>query len=216
MWEIVTAGGWLMAPIILCSVVALAIVADRLFHLRRSRVVPPDLVTDTLRLAGSRQLTSEKLQALREGSPLGRVLAAGLAQHGGDREAMTTAIEEVGGHVAHDLGRYLNALGTIAAITPLLGLLGTVIGMISVFTHITAVGVGNASQLAGGISQALITTAGGLSVAVPALVFYRHFRARVETLVIEMEREALRLIDVMHGRQQQAPVRPAPNLRASA
>ena len=204
MWEIVTAGGWLMVPIVACSVVALAIVAERFFTLRSGRVVPRNLVSDVWRLASTRQLNDEKLLEIQQGSPLGRVLAAGLMNKSYDREIMKSSIEEVGGHVAHELTRYLNALGTIAAVTPLLGLLGTVVGMISVFTNITTVGVGNPAQLAGGISQALITTAGGLMVAIPALMFHRYFRAKVDGLVVDMEKESLKLVDVLQKRQSQA------------
>lgn len=206
MWEIVTAGGWLMLPIVACSIVALAIVGERFFTLQPERVLPTNLVADVWRMASSRQLTEDKVKDIQQGSPLGRVLAAGLYNRSHDREVMKAAIEEVGGHVTHELGRYLNALGTIAAVTPLLGLLGTVIGMISVFTNITTVGVGNPAQLAGGISQALITTAGGLMVAIPALMFHRYFRAKVDGLVVDMEKESLKLVDVMQKRQAQARV----------
>ncbi len=206
MWEIVTAGGWLMLPIIACSIVALAIVIERFMTLREERVLPNNLVADVWRMASSRQLTEEKVREIQKGSPLGRVISAGLLNRSQEREAMKVSIEEVGGHVAHELGRYLNALGTIAAVTPLLGLLGTVVGMISVFTNITTVGVGNPAQLAGGISQALITTAGGLCVAIPSLMFHRYFRARVDGLVIGMEKESLKLVDVLQKRQSQARV----------
>ena len=140
---------------------------------------------------------------LRESSPLGRILAAGIvnSQHG--REIMKDAIEESGRHVVHELERYLNSLGTIAAITPLLGLLGTVIGMIKVFAAITAFGVGDPTVLAGGISEALITTAAGLSVGIPALMFYRYFRGRVNALTVNMEQEAIRLVEVLHGEREQ-------------
>lgn len=204
MWEIVTAGGWLMMPIIACSIVALAIVGERFFTLRETRVLPDNLVADVWRMASTRQLTDEKIREIQQGSPLGRVLSAGLLNRSHDREIMKASIEEVGGHVAHELTRYLNALGTIAAVTPLLGLLGTVIGMISVFTNITTVGVGNPAQLAGGISQALITTAGGLMVAIPSLMFHRYFRAKVDGLIVDMEKEALKLVDVIQKRQAQS------------
>ena len=211
MWEIVKAGGWLMLPIILCSIVALAIVIERFVTLRESRILPRNLVADVWRMASNRELTEERVREIQHGSPLGRVLAAGLLDRTQQRETMKASIEEVGGHVAHELGRYLNALGTIAAVTPLLGLLGTVVGMISVFTNITTVGVGNPAQLAGGISQALITTAGGLMVAIPALMFHRYFRARVDALVVGMEKESLKLVDVLQRRQSQQRVtgRPA-------
>ncbi|MFK7993676.1 MAG: MotA/TolQ/ExbB proton channel family protein [Granulosicoccus sp.] len=206
MWEIVTAGGWLMLPIVACSIVALAIVGERFFTLRDERVVPHNLVADVWRLASTHKLTDEKIRVIQQSSPLGRVLAAGLLSRSHDREIMKASIEEVGGHVAHELTRYLNALGTIAAVTPLLGLLGTVVGMISVFTNITTVGVGNPAQLAGGISQALITTAGGLMVAIPALMFHRYFRAKVDGLVVDMEKESLKLVDVLQKRQSKARV----------
>jgi len=138
-WEIVTAGGWLMGPIIGCSIVALAIVGERFFTLRSARVLPANLVADVWRLASTKKLDDEKIREIQQGSPLGRILAAGLMNKSHDREIMKASIEEVGGHVAHELTRYLNALGTIAAVTPLLGLLGTVIGMITVFTNITTV-----------------------------------------------------------------------------
>lgn len=206
MWEIVTAGGWLMLPIVACSIVALAIVGERFFTLQAERVLPTNLVADVWRMASSRQLTEDKVREIQQGSPLGRVLAAGLYNRTQDREVMKASIEEVGGHVTHELGRYLNALGTIAAVTPLLGLLGTVIGMISVFTNITTVGVGNPAQLAGGISQALITTAGGLMVAIPSLMFHRYFRGKVDGLVVDMEKESLKLVDVLQKRQAQTRV----------
>lgn len=206
MWEIVTAGGWLMLPIIACSIVAVAIVIERFISLREERILPTNLVADVWRMSSNRQLTDEKIREVQQGSPLGRVIAAGLLSRTSERDTMKASIEEVGGHVAHELGRYLNALGTIAAVTPLLGLLGTVVGMISVFTNITTVGVGNPAQLAGGISQALITTAGGLCVAIPALMFHRYFRARVDGLIVGMEKESLKLVDVLQKRQSQARV----------
>ncbi|MFK8075872.1 MAG: MotA/TolQ/ExbB proton channel family protein [Granulosicoccus sp.] len=200
MWEIVTAGGWLMLPIVACSIVALAIVGERFYTLRAGRVLPTNLVADVWRMASTRQLTEKKVREIEKGSPLGRVLAAGLHNRTQDRDVMKASIEDVGGHVSHELGRYLNALGTIAAVTPLLGLLGTVVGMIGVFTNITTVGVGNPAQLAGGISQALVTTAGGLTVAIPSLMFHRYFRGKVDSLVVDMEKESLKLVDVLQKR----------------
>ena len=195
-----------MLPIVACSVVALAIVIERFFILRRSKVVPENLVNDVWRLVSTRKLSEEAVLDIQSASPLDRVLAAGLLSRTQDRNAMKASIEEVGGHVAHELTRYLNALGTIAAVTPLLGLLGTVVGMISVFTNITTVGVGNPAQLAGGISQALITTAGGLMVAIPSLMFHRYFRAKIDGLVVDMEKESLKLVDVLQKRQSKARV----------
>jgi biopolymer transport protein ExbB len=203
-FELVKAGGWLMLPIIACSVVALAIVLERLWSLQHRRVVPRQLVVRIWQLIQAGKLTEERLRELRDGSPLGRVLAAGLINIGQSRDVMKEAIEETGRHVAHDLERFLNSLGTIAAITPLLGLLGTVVGMIQVFSVITDVGVGSPGELAGGISKALITTAAGISVAVPALIFHRYFRGRVDELVLEMEMESIKLVEVVHGERQVA------------
>ena len=197
MLEFVQSGGWLMAPILLCSVAAMAIIVERLWSLQRERVVPADLATRAWEWVRTGTLTEERIQALREGSPFGRILAAVLASRHLDREMMKEYIEEVGRHVAHELDRYLNALGTIAAISPLLGLLGTVIGMIKVFAVITAQGVGEPRVLAGGISEALVTTAAGLTVAIPSLLFHRVLRGRVDELVVTMEREALKLVGAL-------------------
>lgn len=198
-FELVKAGGWLMVPIIACSVVALAIIVERAWSLRERRVVPADLVARIWRAARDGDITEEQIRELREGSPLGRILAVALLNRDRERHVMKEAIEEAGHVVSHELDRFLTALGTIAAITPLLGLLGTVIGMISVFTTITNLGVGNPAELAGGISQALITTATGLSVAIPSLIFYRHFRGKVEALTVQMEQEAVKLVEILHG-----------------
>lgn len=201
MFELVTAGGWLMLPIIACSIIAFAIIAERLWTLRVKRVIPRQLVAQVWDQAKSRKLDKERLQDLRAGSPLGRILAAGLMNRNASREIMKEAIEDTGRHVVHELERYLNTLGTIATISPLLGLLGTVVGMIQVFSAITTQGVGNPSALAGGISQALITTAAGMSVAIPALMAYRYFRGKVNLLVIRMEQQALRMVEVLHGQR---------------
>ena len=197
MLELVKSGGWLMVPIILCSVAAMAIIVERLWSLQRERVVPQDLAARAWEWARAGEPTEERIQALRDGSPLGRILAAGLASRHLDRELMKEYIEEIGRHVAHELERYLNALGTIAAIAPLLGLLGTVIGMIKVFAVITAQGVGEPRILAGGISEALVTTAAGLTVAIPSLLFHRVLRRRVDELVVTMEQEALKLVGAL-------------------
>jgi biopolymer transport protein ExbB len=209
-FEIVKAGGWLMLPIILCSVMALAIIVERLWSLQRRKVIPGQLVAQIWQWAKEGQLNDARVRELRTGSPLGRVLAAGLANRGRSRELMKESIEDTGRHVVHELERFLNTLGTIAAITPLLGLLGTVLGMITVFTVITDVGVGSPGELAGGISQALITTAAGLTVAIPSLFFHRYFRGRVDELVVAMEQEALRLVEVLHAQSErkQTPARP--------
>ncbi len=192
----------MMLPILACSIVATAIVLERFWSLQRRRITPGNLVAQVWQWAHAGVLDDKRIQALREGSPLGRVLAAGLVNREHDRMVMKDSIEEVGRHVIYELSRYLNTLGTIASISPLLGLLGTVIGMIKVFAAITAQGVGDASVLAGGISEALITTAAGLSVAIPTLMFYRYFLGRVEGYVVAMEQEALKLVEVLHGERE--------------
>jgi biopolymer transport protein ExbB len=202
MYELVKAGGWLMIPIILCSIVAMAIIIERLWILRSRRVLPENLVAQVWQMHRGNQLTSSRINMVRKGSPLGRILVAGLVNRSHSREVMKEAIEEVGRQVVHELERYLNTLGTIASITPLLGLLGTVIGMIKVFSAIVTAGVGNPAILASGISEALITTATGLSVAIPALMFYRYFSGKVEKLVIAMEEEALKMVEVMQGERE--------------
>ena len=198
----IQSGGWLMLPIIACSILALAIVAERFWSLQEKKINPPNLVAQVWQWHKSNSLSDEHIVALSNNSPLGRVLAAGLVNRNHPREIMKESIEEVGHQVIHELERYLNTLGTIASITPLLGLLGTVIGMIKVFAAITTQGVGNPTVLAGGISEALITTAAGLSVAIPTLIFYRYFRGKVDALVLKMEEEALKIVDVMHGERE--------------
>jgi biopolymer transport protein ExbB len=201
--ELVKSGGWLMLPIIACSIVALAIIIERLWSLQVRRVLPKNLVAQVWRWDKIHQLNDEHLKELQASSPLGSVLAAGIANRKQNREVMKESIEDTGRHVVHELERYLNTLGTIAAITPLLGLLGTVVGMIKVFATITTIGVGNPGALAGGISQALITTAAGMSVAIPTLMFYRYFRGKVRMLVLRMEQEAMGMVEIMHGQMRQ-------------
>ncbi|WP_200347860.1 MotA/TolQ/ExbB proton channel family protein [Halochromatium glycolicum] len=202
MLDLLKAGGWLMVPILLCSVAALAIVIERSWALRRKRIMPDGLVTQIWQLQRRNQLDDAQIDAIRRGSALGRMLAAGLVNRNHSREIMKEAIQDTGRHVVSGMERYLSTLGTIAAVTPLLGLLGTVIGMIEVFSVIMEAGVGDPGILAGGISQALITTAAGLSVAIPTLMFHRYFLSRVEKLVIGMEEQALRLIEVMQGERE--------------
>ena len=203
MFELVKAGGWLMWPIIACSVIAMAIVVERLWIYRRRRVLPTNLVAQIWQLHQKNQLTAAHIQTVRKSSPLGRILAAGLMNRMHAREVMKEAIEEEGRQVVHELERYLNTLGTVANISPLLGLLGTVIGMIKVFAAITTSGVGNPGVLAGGISEALITTAAGLSVAIPAVIFHRYLSGKVDRIVLSMEEQALKMVEVMHGQREQ-------------
>ncbi|MCO6059337.1 MotA/TolQ/ExbB proton channel family protein [Pseudomonas sp. MOB-449] len=199
MWELVKAGGWMMLPIILCSIAATAIVAERLWTLRLSRVSPPHLLGQVWRQIKDKQLNGPKLKELRASSPLGEVLAAGLANSKHGREIMKECIEEAASRVIHELERYLNALGTIAAMAPLLGLLGTVFGMIDIFGGFMENGMANAPLLAGGIAKALVTTAAGLIVAIPAVFFHRYLLRRVDELVVAMEQEAIKLVEVVQG-----------------
>ncbi|MBT5155625.1 MAG: MotA/TolQ/ExbB proton channel family protein [Gammaproteobacteria bacterium] len=199
MFELVQAGGWLMIPILLCSVVAAGISVERLWTLRAEQVAPRDLLAQVWIWIRNNQMDSSRLREVKTSSPLGQILAAGITSHRRGRDVMKESIEEVANQVVHELERYLNTLGTVAAITPLLGLLGTVIGMIKVFTAIQLEGTGNAAVLAGGISEALITTAAGLTVAIPSLFFHRYFQRKVDELVIYMEQEALKLVEVLNA-----------------
>jgi biopolymer transport protein ExbB len=201
-FELVKAGGWLMLPIILCSVAALAIVVERFWFLQRKKITPKHLVAQVWHWARQNELDESRIQFLKANSPLGRIIAAGLINRHHPREVMKESIEDAGRHTVPELERFLNTLGTIAAITPLLGLLGTVVGMIDVFTAIIEHGVGNPGDLAQGISKALITTAAGLSVAIPSLMFYRYLRGHVNELIITMEQESLKLIEVLHGERE--------------
>jgi biopolymer transport protein ExbB len=200
--ELIKAGGILMWPILLCSVVSLAIIVERIWSLQTNKICPRNLVAQVWELNKKGQLDAKRMQALKAGSELGRILASGLVNRNHERHIMKESIEEVGRHVVHELGRFLTTLGTIASITPLLGLLGTVIGMIKVFTVITTVGLGDPAVLAEGISVALITTASGLTVAIPSLMFYRYFQGRIDELVVNMEQEALKMVEVMHGQRE--------------
>ncbi|NOX08725.1 MAG: MotA/TolQ/ExbB proton channel family protein [Gammaproteobacteria bacterium] len=202
MFELIQAGGLLMWPILICSVVALAIIGERLWSLQVQRIAPQDLLPQIWTWIRNNELNNARLQDLQLSSPLGKIMASGLTNRSHSREIMKEAIEDSGRHVIHELERYLNTLGTIAATTPLLGLLGTVIGMIKVFSAITTQGVGDAAPLAGGISEALLTTAAGLVVAIPSLMFYRYFRGRVEMLVMLMEEEAMKMLEIMHGERE--------------
>jgi biopolymer transport protein ExbB len=197
--ELVQAGGWLMYPILLCSAIAMGITAERLWTLQKRKVIPEKLMTGIWNLLSNDQLTEKHIIEIERGSPLGKVLAAGLINRHLSREMVRESIEESGRFVAHELERFINALGTIATIAPLLGLLGTVIGMIKVFTAITVVGVGDPTTLAGGISEALITTAAGLTVAIPTVIFHRYLKRKIDELVVGMEQEAMKLVEVLHG-----------------
>jgi biopolymer transport protein ExbB len=197
MLEIVQAGGWVMLPIIAGSVIAAAIILERVWTLQHKRVIPPGLLTQVQEFIAHDQLDPSHLQTLHQSSPLGQILAVGLLNRHAERDALKESIEDCGRHVVHELERYLGTLGTIAGASPLLGLLGTVLGMIQMFAGVTATGVGNPAAVAGGIGQALISTAAGLIVAIPALIAYRYLRGRVEGLVVEMEKETIKFLETV-------------------
>ena len=202
MFEIIKSGGWMMWPLILCSIGAMGIIAERFWSLQRKKIIPPELVTQVWKLYREQKLDEMTLRRLKISSPLGFILTAGLANSHHGRVVMKECIEEAGRKVVHDLERFLNALGTISEISPLLGLLGTVLGMIQVFSAIMTHGIGEPGVLAGGISVALITTATGLTIAIPSLMFHRYFDRLVDEYVVHMEEEALKLIEIMHGQRE--------------
>lgn len=202
MFEIIKSGGWMMLPIILCSITAMAIIGERLWSLQRKRIIPPDLVPYIWQLHRENKLDDATIRRIRMSSPLGRILAAGLFNRKHGREIMKTSIEEVGRQVTHELERYLTALGSLASITPLMGLLGTVDGIIRVFSDISTGGMGDPTILSAGISEALICTASGLVVAIPSLFFHRYFERLVDDHVVRMEEESMRLIDIMQGNRE--------------
>ena len=198
MLAIIEAAGWPIWPLILASVVAVAIIIERAYSLRTQEVAPTSLLLDTVKTYQERGVTPELLTQLNEGTPLGRVFAIALRNAHSSREIMMESSEESGRAVTHDLDRFLTSLGTIASMAPLLGLLGTVIGMIEIFGAQTGGGT-NPGQLAHGISIALYNTAFGLIVAIPAMIFYRYFRSKVESLVVDMEQQAIKLVEIVHG-----------------
>jgi biopolymer transport protein ExbB len=199
MWEIVRAGGPMMWPSIICSIIAAAIVLERLWTLQDKRVLPRELTQKVWQLIESNQVNDKVIAALEQNSPLGRVLAAGLKNRNRPREVLIQRLEDTGRHVIHELERFLNTLGTIAGVSPLLGLLGTVTGIIKSFNAIQAGGMGDPRALSGGIAEALICTAAGLMVAIPSLVAYRLLRSKVDGIVIAMEKDAIRLADALEG-----------------
>lgn len=198
-FDLLAAGGWVMPLIVLCSVLVLAISVERYIALDNKKIAPPHLLALVWKQLKAGELDAQRLKALRQGSPLGKILAAGLANRSQGRDVMKESIQEAASHVVHDLERFLNTLGTVAAVSPLLGLLGTVLGMIRVFTEITTQGTGNANALAGGISEALLTTAAGLVVAIPALVMHRFYTGKIDTIVVGLEQETIKLVDALHS-----------------
>lgn len=199
MQDLVQSGGWMMLPILICSVVALAIVVERFWTLQPGKLAPTDTLPKVQSLIKRGQLNQRQLIELRDSSPLGQILSSGLANASHGREIMKESIQQSATRVIHQLEKFLSTLGSIAAIAPLLGLLGTVVGMIDVFAAIMIHGTGDAAQLAGGISQALLTTAAGLVVAIPAIYFHRFFLRRVEEITIELEQNAVQVVDLMQG-----------------
>lgn len=203
MFEIVKAGGIMMGPIILASIVTAAIFLERLWTLQTKRVLPAELTEKVWRWVEQRQIQDKHIAALQQNSPLGKILAAGLTNRNRDRAVIRESIEDTGRHVVHELDRFIGTLGTIASLSPLMGLLGTVFGMIRTFNAITTSGIGNPAALAGGIAEALITTAAGLTVAIPALLAYKYLRGRVQTLVVQMEKEATKLVEAIEAQSRE-------------
>jgi biopolymer transport protein ExbB len=202
MFEIVKAGGIMMGPIILASIIAAAIFLERLWTLQSKRVLPAELTEKVWRWVEQRQIQDKHIAALQQNSPLGKILAAGLANRHRERAIIKESIEDTGRHVVHELDRFISTLGMIASLSPLMGLLGTVLGMIRTFNAISTEGIGNPAVLAGGIAEALITTAAGLTVAIPALIGYKFLRGKVDSLVVQMEKEAIKLVQTMEGQTQ--------------
>ena len=199
MFEIIKSGGWLMLPIVLSSVIALAITVERYWTLRGAKVRPKEQLPQVWLWIKNQELDANKIKELKQSSLFGFVLAAGLTTSRHGREAMKDAIQEAGDHVAHEMEKFLNTLGTIAAISPLLGLLGTVLGMVDVFSDIMLQGTGNTAVLAGGISKALITTAAGLSVAIPAVIFHRALARKIDELLVLMEQDSAKLVEAIYN-----------------
>ena len=197
-WDILKEAGWPIYPLLVASVIAVALIIERMMVLRKSRIIPDKLLGEVLMLYKNKQITPEIITRIEDNSPLGRVLAAGLRNDRSSRYVMKEAIEEAGSYTAHELGRFLNGLGSIAAAAPLMGLFGTVVGMIEIFGSQSPSGT-NPQILAHGISVALYNTGFGILIAVPSLIFYRHFRGRVEHFVVEMEQAAIKLLDIAHG-----------------
>ena len=199
MQSIIVAGGWLMLPLILCSIAMIAISIERFWTLNPKRVAPKQQLAEVWSWIKNNEVNPERLRELKQSSELGAILAAGLSNSRNGRETMKDSIQEAANQVIHSLERYVGALGTIAAVAPLLGLLGTVLGMIKVFVAIELQGTGNAGALAGGISEALITTAAGLLVAIPAMIAHRFYIRRIDSLAVTMEQEAIKLVDALHS-----------------
>ena len=198
MLAIIQAAGWPIWPLLISSIIALALIVERILYLRRNRILPPSLLDEVIRVYRNGRISPDVVRNLEQNSPLGRVLAAGLRSVNAPRVVMKESIEEAGAGTAHELERFLTTLGTIATLAPLMGLFGTVVGMIEIFGAQNSVGT-NPAQLAHGISTALYNTGFGLVIAMPALVFYRHFRAQVDSFIVAMEQQAIKFVDTVHG-----------------
>ena len=201
MLAILQAAGWPIWPLQIASIIGLAQIIERILYLRRPRILPPDLLNDVIRVYHNGKIGPEVISNLEQNSPLGRVLAAGLRNISAPRDVMKESIEEAGRGAAHELERFLTTLGTIATLAPLMGLFGTVVGMIEIFGSQNAAGT-NPAQLAHGISVALYNTGFGLAIAMPTLVFYRHFRALVVSFIVDMEQQAVKFVDTVHGNRK--------------
>ena len=208
MFDIIKAAGWPIWPLIAASVIAVALIIERAVSLRESKIVPPTLLDQVINVHARQGITPDVIEKLAQDSPLGEVLAAGLRNEKSPRHVMKEAIEEAGRSVAHNLERFLTTLGTIATASPLLGLFGTVIGMIEIFGS-QAPGGTNPQQLAHGISIALYNTAAGIAISIPSLIFYRHFKNKVDGYVVQMEQASSKLIDIVHGEREGYQARPA-------
>jgi biopolymer transport protein ExbB len=200
-FSIIQAAGWPIWPLLAASILAVALIIERAGALRRARIVPPGLLSNVIAEYKKSGVSTEMIARVEGHSPLGSVFAAGLRNVKSTREVMKEAIEEAGRGAAHDLERFLTSLGTIASISPLMGLFGTVVGMIEIFGSPTSSGT-NPQALAHGISVALYNTGFGLIIAIPSMIFYRHFRAQVDSLVIEMELQAVKLVEMVHGERK--------------
>lgn len=198
MLAIIQAAGWPIWPLLIASIIGLTLIIERLLYLRRSRILPPNLLSEVIRVYHNGKIDATVIATLEQNSSLGKVLAAGLRNVDAPRDAMKESIEEAGRGTSHELERFLTTLGTIATLAPLMGLFGTVVGMIEIFGAQNAAGT-NPAQLAHGISVALYNTGFGLAIAMPALVFYRHFRALVDSFIVDMEMQAIKFVDTVHG-----------------
>ena len=207
LFDIIKAAGWPIWPLLLASIIAVALIIERMISLRESKIVPPTLLSDVIAVYARQGVNADVLDKLSKDSPLGEVLAAGLRNEKSPRHVMKEAIEEAGRSTAHNLERFLTTLGTIATAAPLLGLFGTVVGMIEIFGS-QAPGGTNPQQLAHGISIALYNTAAGIAISIPSLIFYRHFKNKVDGFVVLMEQAASKLVDIVHGERIEIAVRP--------